>query len=82
MGTLLLEWPTSYPYPMRIPFVADVQHHCGIAPDWGPPHTVAICFTQATATAAGWRLHGIRCDGSSILIVVNDDGEIVDRGNC
>lgn len=51
-----------------VPHVRDVTHHCGLAPEWGPPHTVAVCFTRGEADGDQVVLHGVRCDGSPITI--------------
>lgn len=59
----------------RLPFVADVSHRCGIAPD--VPHTVAVCFTTPAPPAGGrHQFDGVRCDGAPIRVVVDDAGQI------
>lgn len=56
---------------VTLPHVRDVTHHCGLAPDWGPPHTVAVCFTRGEADGDRVALHGVLCDGSPITIRID-----------
>jgi len=56
---------------VTLPHVRDVTHHCGLAPDWGPPHTVAVCFTRAETDGDRVALHGVLCDGSPITLHID-----------